>query len=162
MTHPSHAALVEEVAKAIYYDNPITDQDTDEDGRICGPAFTIPWESLRSCDEQIATLCVKTATSVLSLIAARLSDVTPEIVEAVAEAMGDAEFGYDLSLIRLVEGESTYRLTYSDGTPPIEFGDMDEAYAHIAAKKRSAQARAAISAFLAASTLTPGEKGEGR
>ena len=96
------------------------------------------------------------ARAILSLIAARLSDVTPEMVEVVADALSDAEFGYDLSLVRLVEGESTYRLAYSDGTPPIEFDDMDEAYAHIAAKKRSAHARAAISAFLAASPLAAG------
>ena len=126
MTRPSHATLVEEVALMIRI------------GRT------------HDLDSKVS------ADAILSLIAARLSDVTPEMVEVVADALSDAEFGYDLNLIRLVDGVSTYRLAYSDGTPPIEFDDMDEAYAHIAAKKRSAHARAAISAFLAASPLAAG------
>ena len=60
MTRPSHAALVEEVAKAISV--------RDRDDRF---------------DDEVAA-------GVLSLIAARLSDVTPEMVEAWADTgLGD-------------------------------------------------------------------------
>ena len=143
MTSPTRATLVEEVALLLFaQDNGVPIGDAESFVREVMPSAPMPRDEARA---------------ILSLIASRLSDVTPEMVEVVAEAMHDAEFGYDLNLIRLVDGVSTYRLTYSDGTPPIEFDDMDEAYAHIAAKKRSAQARAAISAFLAASPLTPGE-----
>ena len=136
MTRPSHAALVEEVTREVCLSK---GDDWDEAVRL-------------GCQHEYEPA----ARAILSLIAARLSDVTPEMVEVVADALSDAEFGYDLNLIRLVDGVSTYRLAYSDGTPPIEFDDMDEAYAHIAAKKRSAHARAAISAFLAASPLAAG------
>ena len=101
----------------------------------------------------------RVAYDVLALVAERLADVTSEMVEAVAKALKDAEFGYDLGLFRLVDGVSTYRLTYSDGEPPIEFDDMDDAYAHIADKKRLAQAKGMIAAFLSASALGNGGKG---
>ena len=69
MTRLSHAALVEEVAQLI----------PNVEGR------------LGYGDRERAQ-----ATSVLSLIAARLSDVTPEMVEAVAKAMAaDEGWGWD-------------------------------------------------------------------
>lgn len=75
--------------------------------------------------------------------------ITDEMVEAAARAMEEAEFGYNLSLTRLVDGVHTYTLTYSDGSDPIEFDDMDAAYAHVAGKQRAAQAIAALTAALA-------------
>lgn len=71
------------------------------------------------------------------------------LVAEIAGAMEAAEFGYGLRLTRLVDDVSTYTLTYSDGAPPIEFDDQDEAYEHIRAKKREAQAGAALEVVLA-------------
>jgi hypothetical protein len=70
-----------------------------------------------------------------------------EILERVADALERAEVGYHLSLTRLVDGISTYTLTYEDGSPPLEFDDNSDAYAHIAAKKRLKAARLAIEAM---------------
>lgn len=74
--------------------------------------------------------------------------VTEAMVEIAAKAMDDAEFGFTLNLTRLVDGVSTYTLTYSDGSPPLQFGATDEAYEHVAQRKRLTQARAAITAAL--------------
>jgi hypothetical protein len=70
-----------------------------------------------------------------------------DMQERVAAALERAEIGYSLKLTRLVDGVSTYTLTYDDGTPPIEFGDNSDAYAHIAAKKRLRAATLAIEAM---------------
>lgn len=72
--------------------------------------------------------------------------ITDEMVNAAAEAQRLVEFGYHLGLSRLVDGVSTYTLTFTDGTPEQEFDDMDDAYAVIAEKKRATQARAALTA----------------
>ncbi|TIM07563.1 hypothetical protein [Mesorhizobium sp.] len=74
--------------------------------------------------------------------------VTEAMVEIAAKAMDDAEFGFTLNLTRLVDGVSTYTLTYSDGSPPLEFGATDGAYEHVAQRKRLTQARAALTAAL--------------
>jgi hypothetical protein len=77
--------------------------------------------------------------------------MTPEdLIEAAAKAIEDAEFGYSLNLTRLVDNESTYVLTYTDGSEPLEFSDIDEAYEHIAYKRETARARAAASIFIEA------------
>ena len=68
------------------------------------------------------------------------------MVEKVARAMEEASLGYSMSLIRLVDGVSTYSLKYSDGEY-LEFSSTDEVYEHVAAKKRRTQARAAIAAM---------------
>lgn len=65
------------------------------------------------------------------------------MIERVAKAMEAASLGYSMNLTRLVEGVSTYRLTYSDGEV-LEFDGTDELYMHVAEKKRRTQARAAI------------------
>lgn len=69
------------------------------------------------------------------------------IVERIAAALAQAEVGYSLSLTRLIDGVSTYTLTYDDGTPPLEFDYNDDAYAHIAAKKRAKAARLVLEAM---------------
>lgn len=68
-------------------------------------------------------------------------------LEAGARALREAEVGYHLRLTRLIDGVSTYTLTYDDGSPPIEFDNMDDGYAHIAAKKSEAQFKAVITAY---------------
>lgn len=77
--------------------------------------------------------------------------LTPDEREAAIEKMADAletvSLGYDMKLTRLVDGVSTYTLTYSDGLR-LEFEDTDDAYAHIAARKRQTQATAALDAVL--------------
>lgn len=76
--------------------------------------------------------------------------VTEAMVEIAAKAMDDAEFGFSLMLTRLVDGVSTYTLTYSDGSPQLEFEDTDRAYEHVAQRKRLTQARAALTTALGA------------
>lgn len=68
-----------------------------------------------------------------------------DLVARVADALEAAKLDFDMTLIRLVDGESTYRLTYSDGLT-LEFSDTDELYAHVAGRKRETQARAALEA----------------
>lgn len=75
--------------------------------------------------------------------------VTDKMVRAAAEAMEAAEFGYQLTLTSLIDGEHTYTLTYTDEPNPLTFSDINDGYAHIAAKKRDKQARAALNAALA-------------
>lgn len=70
------------------------------------------------------------------------------IVDAIAKALENAEFGFSLQLTRLVDGESTYTLRYSDGSEPIEFDDIDNGYAHVAEKKRLTQALAVLTTLV--------------
>jgi len=70
-----------------------------------------------------------------------------QAVEVAAIAMENAEVGFSINLIRLVDGVSTYRLEYSDGET-LEFGSTDEVYQHVAEKKRVSQATAALRAAL--------------
>lgn len=78
----SHEKLVEDVAKKFYDAEPLRDQDTDEDGRPVGAAFSIPWEHLSECDEGLYDWNIKVARAILDLIHSALSEVTPEMVEA--------------------------------------------------------------------------------
>jgi hypothetical protein len=66
--------------------------------------------------------------------------------EAVARAIEQAEVGYSLRLTKLVDGVSTYALVFNDGAPPMEFDNNQDAYKHIADRKRMAAARLAIAA----------------
>lgn len=68
------------------------------------------------------------------------------MITRVADAIADAEVGYNMTLVRLVDGISTYSLRYDDGET-LEFGSLGECYEHINSKKRAAQARAAIEAM---------------
>lgn len=70
-----------------------------------------------------------------------------ETIERVAAAIESAEVGYSLRLTRLVDDESTYTLTYGDGTPPLTFDDIDDGYRHVRDRKRKAQATAVIAAL---------------
>ncbi len=71
----------------------------------------------------------------------------PGLIDRIAAAIESAEVGYSLTLTRLVDGERTYTLTYSDGTPPLTFDDIDDGYLHISERKRRAQAAAVIAAL---------------
>lgn len=78
-----------------------------------------------------------------------------EYVNKIADAIESAEVGYKLSLTRLVDGVSTYTLTYSDNSMPLEFVDSDDndysaqdaAYAHIARTRREKAARSVLQAM---------------
>lgn len=85
---------------------------------------------------------------------------TPQAIENAARAMEEAEFGYHLKLVSLVDDVHTYSLIYNDGSEPLTFDDIDDAYAHIAAKKRQTQAKAALSCDLGDMVLVPKEPTE--
>ncbi|RWP64867.1 hypothetical protein [Mesorhizobium sp.] len=74
------------------------------------------------------------------------------MVEAVAAALETADVGYGMSLVRLVDGVSTYELRYDDGET-LEFGSTSEIYEHVGQKRRLAQATAAIAAVLSQQVL---------
>ena len=71
MTRPSHAALVEEVARHMLAARGL-DYDASDLGKQTRPEVGA---------------AISTARYILSLIFARLSDVTPEMVEAAQEAL---------------------------------------------------------------------------
>jgi hypothetical protein len=68
------------------------------------------------------------------------------MAERVAAAIDKADIGFNMRLVRLVDDERTYTLTY-DGEPPLEFDNTEDLYAHVAARKYEAKARAAIEAM---------------
>lgn len=68
-----------------------------------------------------------------------------EEVTVIARALESAEFGFRIELTRLVDGEHTYTLTFSDGRI-MEFSSHDDAYAVVAEERRLVQARAVLSA----------------
>jgi len=85
---------------------------------------------------------------------------TPQAIKNAARAMEEAEFDYHLKLVSLVDDVHTYSLIYNDGSEPLTFDDIDDAYAHIAAKKRQTQAKAALSCDLGDMVLVPKEPTE--
>ena len=117
-TRPSHATLVEEVAKAI--------------ARV--------WSSEnKNADlDQAAILFTPSAEATIASVAARLSDVTPEMVEAAQEALQKHINAIPISERRKTADPGGYVL--------VSIAD-----------KHAIRWRA----MLAASPLTPGEKGEG-
>ncbi|BEV43990.1 hypothetical protein [Afipia carboxidovorans] len=78
-----------------------------------------------------------------------MTPLSPTTLEEAAKAVDAAEFGYHLQLTSLVDGVSTYTLTYNDLPEPLTFSDKDDAYLHLADRKRTTQATAAITAYLA-------------
>ncbi len=54
----------------------------------------------------------------------------------ISDALENVEVGYHLRLTSLIDGVSTYTLTWDDGCEPLTFGSTEDAYAHIAARKR--------------------------
>lgn len=66
--------------------------------------------------------------------------------ERMARAMEAAEIGYEMKLVSLINGISTYRPRYSDGEV-FDFGSTDEVYEHIADRKRRTQVEAVLDAM---------------
>lgn len=72
----------------------------------------------------------------------------PEMVERVAQAIAAVEdLPYSIRLVRLVDGFSTYRLSFEDGSSPIEFDGIDAAHEHLANVRADRRARVAIEAM---------------
>ena len=69
-----------------------------------------------------------------------------DLREKIAAAIEGAEVSYHLHLVKLVDGVSTYNLTF-DGEEPIEFNCIDDAYALIASRKRLRGADLALGAI---------------
>jgi hypothetical protein len=90
-----------------------------------------------------------------------MSEISKEMIEAVAQAVEDAEIGYSINLTRLVDGESTYTLRYQDGTPTLEFGSYDEASEHVGETRGERRARAVISALSSLPAIGEGSRAEG-
>ncbi|RWQ35485.1 MAG: hypothetical protein EOS20_18425 [Mesorhizobium sp.] len=130
------------------------DQDTDETRRYAehgiGPAkahwdYVKQYSAAKSLVEGYERAALAPATQA---VPGNMVDM----VERVADALETAELGYSMELIRLVDGESTYRLKYSDGET-LEFSSSDEVYEHVAQRKRLSQATAAIAAMLSQQVL---------
>jgi hypothetical protein len=66
-------------------------------------------------------------------------------IERVAAAIDGTDFGFNMSLTRLVDGVSTYTLTMDGKTE--EFGDTDDLYARVRVMKQRKQAEAIIAAL---------------
>lgn len=80
--------------------------------------------------------------------------MSSELREIIADAIAQADVGFSMSLIRLVDGVHTYRLTYSDGEiqefsddETDDFDAQDRLYAHVRARKRQRQADAVLAAL---------------
>ena len=74
--------------------------------------------------------------------------------DRIADAIAQADVGFSMNLIRLVDGVHTYRLTYSDGEThefcddeTADFDAQDRLYAHVRARKRQRQADAVLAAL---------------
>lgn len=76
--------------------------------------------------------------------------VRDEIADAIDQA--DRSFGFEIKLIRLVDGESTYRLTMSEGVS--EHGSYDDA-AELMGKRRAAARADAILAAIGDGLVEP-------
>jgi hypothetical protein len=68
----------------------------------------------------------------------------PSLLQKIAEGIEGAECGHSLKLTKLLDGVSTYTLTYHDGTPSMEFASIDEGYEHIREKRGADRAFAAL------------------
>ena len=90
-------------------------------------------------------------------VSAPAGEVDDETIQRVADAIDRAEVGYHLRLTKMVDGVSTYTLTYQDSDESFEFDEIDEGYAHIRQRKLRAQAGNVIAAI---SNPAPGH-GEG-
>lgn len=80
------------------------------------------------------------------------------ILDAISNALEEAaQLQFSLQLIRLVEGVYTYTLNYNDGSDTLEFSSTEEAYEHVANKKRLRQAQAVLSAVILFGWSVPAE-----
>lgn len=66
-----------------------------------------------------------------------------EVVERIADAMDSAVSGYSIKLIRLIDGISTYSLTYSDGET-VECDSYEAASEHLRLRTSRLQVLAAL------------------
>lgn len=71
-----------------------------------------------------------------------------DVVNRVAKALASVDLSRSVNLTRLVDGVSEYTLTYGDGSEPLVFDDINDAYEHVRNRTRHAQA-AAVTAALA-------------
>lgn len=69
-----------------------------------------------------------------------------DMIERLADAIDNAEMGYSLRLTSLIDGVSTYTLTYSDGEVYL-FEYADDAHEHIQQRRRKMQATAVLKAL---------------
>lgn len=69
------------------------------------------------------------------------------MIERVARAMDEADLGYSIQLVRLVDGVATYELRDGDRGESLFYPSHAEAAEAIAAKRRLVKARAAIEAM---------------
>lgn len=77
-----------------------------------------------------------------------------ELREVIADAIGEADVGFSMNLIRLVDGVHTYSLKYSDGETLVfsddetdDFDAQGRLYAHVRARKRLLMADAVLAAI---------------
>jgi hypothetical protein len=70
----------------------------------------------------------------------------PLIEKLILALQKSGEFSYNIALIRLVDGVSTYELSYrtGDGKTTIQFSEMEDAYEYIAEKKYHQMAEAVL------------------
>jgi len=84
----------------------------------------------------------------------------PELEAArdqISAAIEMSEIEWSMSLTSLVDGVSTYSLTYQGDPDVYTFHDTDDLYAHVAKRRNDARADAALAAIDAA--LASGEQG---
>lgn len=98
------------------------------------------WPTMASAAEMLTVMIAAAPAS---------GKVTEAEFAALTEALerADNEFGYSMNLVRLVDGEATYRLKYNDGSEPLEFSCTEDVYAHVAKERASTRARAAIASL---------------
>lgn len=93
-----------------------------------------------------------------------MTDDDPEtgLRDAIADAIERAELPFEMQLIRLVDGVSTYELRYLDTDEVFQFNDQDALYNHVAQRRRQRQADEILTALAAArpETGTAGGGGE--
>lgn len=74
-------------------------------------------------------------------------DIVALIAEAIANA--DAGIGYSIRLVGLVDGVSTYTLTYQDEPEVLEFPSHADATDHVVARRNLERAKAVLAALRA-------------
>lgn len=73
--------------------------------------------------------------------------MTDSMIERVATAIERADLGWSINLVKLVDGCSTYRVDYHDGSEPVEIDGYEAALESAEKRRRVLRARAAIEAL---------------